>query len=82
VTTLHVLAAADGAALLACGALAARLIIRQQDHARLYGKGDGRLRLRWPRRRVPGKPRDGAPLTGEEEGAVAAIERRLFPPDG
>lgn len=72
-STAGILQAADGAALLACGAVAAALIGRQRQHERLYG--GGRLRLRRPRRRVPGLTRDGAPLGEQDEAAIDAMER-------
>lgn len=65
---------AAGMLVLAAGAATARLAVRQRDReGRLYGRPRG-LRLRWPRRRVPGLPRDDVLLTGGEQAAIAEIE--------
>ena len=56
----------------------ARFLKGQRKFERLYGRGAGRVRLRLPRRRVPGLPLDGGrPLTGEDDAAVAAMEREF-----
>ena len=69
--------AAAGLVLVACGAMAARLIGGQHEHQRLYGRSPGWPRIHRPvRRRVPGLPHDGV-LTGQEEAAIEEIGRRL-----
>jgi hypothetical protein len=55
-----------------------RVLKGQRKFERLYGRGAGRVRLRLPRRRVPGLPLDGGwPLTGEDDAAIAAMEREF-----
>ena len=55
-----------------------RFVAGQREFGRLYGHGAGRLRLRAPRRRVPGLPLDGRwLLTGEDDAAIAAMEREF-----
>jgi len=69
--------AAAGLALVACGAVAVRLIGGQHEHERLYGRSPGWPRIHRPvRRRVPGLPYDGV-VTGQEELAIEEMERRL-----
>jgi hypothetical protein len=61
----------------ACGAMATRLIGRQHEHERLYGRSPGWPRIHRPGcRRVPGLPHDGV-LTGQEEVAIEEIGRQL-----
>jgi hypothetical protein len=72
-----VLGAAESVLVLGtCGAVAVRALRRDREAARRYGKSHG-LHWRRTRRRVPGRPRDGFPLTGEEEGTLTVIERGL-----
>jgi len=71
-TVLWVLA---GCASAGTAVVVARFLAGQREFERLYGRGTGRLRLRLPRRRVPGLPLDGRwLLTGEDDAAIAAME--------
>jgi hypothetical protein len=66
--------------LVGCASVGAAVVVAwflagQREFERLYGRGTGRLRLRLPRRRVPGLPLDGRwLLTGEDDAAIAAME--------